>query len=237
MDAATQRLLVKSPLLSGLRRDVVTRLVAGAELRELPRHGAVWGAGDGFAGVGLVRSGVLRESVGHGGEELVLRFVARGEWVGETTLLAGGAHHTDLVAHETSVLVWIAAPALEPLDAALARRLGSAVAERCRSAELRHAGSAYRTVQARVASVVLELAGSIGVRDSRGVIVNLRLTRRDLASLAGTTRESTSAVVGQWQRAGVVETEARRLVVLDPDRLERLAGGAPLEATPTAARR
>lgn len=236
MDAATQRLLTTAPLLRGLRRDVRQRIVGAATVRDLPRRTPVWAAGDAFGGLGLVRSGVLREAVGSGDTELVLRFAVRGEWVGDATLLASGPHHTDLSAQDDAALVWVPAAALEPLDGTLARRLGALVAARCRRNELRAAEAAYGTVEARLAGVVLDLADGLGVRDSRGVIVNVRLTRRDLASLAGTTRESTSSVVGRWSATGVVETDAHRLVVLDRDRLRRLAGRGP-EDGPAGPRR
>jgi CRP-like cAMP-binding protein len=226
MDPATQRLLTRSPLLTGLKRDLHKRLVAAAEVRELARRAPVWSAGTASAGLGLVRAGVLRETIGHGAEEVLVGLPGRGDWVGATTLLAGGAHHTDLSAHDESVVIWFPAAALEPLDASLARRLAAATAERCRRVESRLAETAYHTVEARLAATVVDLADAHGVRDSRGVIVNLRLTRRDLAQLAGTTRESTSAVVGRWQRDGVVETDARRLVVLDRERLVALSGRA-----------
>lgn len=227
MDAATQRLLRRSQLLAGLRRDVLARLVGKAEVRELPRRAPIWSPGDLPAGLGMVRSGVLREGVGDGDDELLLRFPSRGEWVGDAATLTGAPHHTRLEAHEEAVLLWIPAAALEPLDGVLARRLAQGVGERARLLELRLVEAARHTVEQRVAGAVLDLAGAHGVRDSRGVIVNLRLTRRDLAALAGSTRESTSTVVSRWEHQGLVETEARRLVVLDADRLRRLAGRAP----------
>jgi CRP-like cAMP-binding protein len=236
MDAATQRMLTRSPLLAGLRRDVVARVVSATEVRTLPRRATVWLAGDECDGLVLVRSGVLRETAGREGHEVLLRLPGRGEVVGEVALLAGGAHHTGLAAHEDAVVWWIPRAALDPLDLALARRLAATAAARCRRAEQRLAVIAYRTVEERLAVTVSELAAELGVRDSRGVIVNLRLTRRDLAALAGTTRESTSLVVSQWQRAGLVEAEPHRLVVLDPERLRRLAADTdepPEGAMPT----
>lgn len=225
MDEATGRLVARSPLLKGLKRDLVARMLAAAGVREVPRRGAVWASGEVSGGLGFVRSGVLRETLGVGAHEVLLRLAVRGEWVGDRLLLGGGRHHTELAAHEDAVLVWFPAEVFDPLDAALARRLGADVADRCRRLEERLAHVAYRTVEGRLATTLLELADTLGVRDSRGTIVNLRLTRKDLASLAGTTRESTSTVVGQWQRAGLVETDERRLVVLDPARLGALAAG------------
>jgi CRP/FNR family transcriptional regulator len=71
----------------------------------------------------------------------------------------------------------------------------------------------------------LELSDTFGVRDSRGVILNLRLTHRDLASLVGINRETASFAILELRAEGLVQSEGKRLVLLDPEALAARASG------------
>ena len=51
--------------------------------------------------------------------------------------------------------------------------------------------------------------------------VEVPLTQEDLASLAGTSRATVNRVVGEAERAGVVELRRGRIIVLDREELER----------------
>jgi CRP/FNR family transcriptional regulator, cyclic AMP receptor protein len=52
-----------------------------------------------------------------------------------------------------------------------------------------------------------------------GAVVEVPLTQEDLASLAGTSRATVNRVVGEAERAGLVERRRGRIVVLQPDAL------------------
>jgi CRP/FNR family transcriptional regulator len=70
----------------------------------------------------------------------------------------------------------------------------------------------------------LDLADRFGVRDSRGVIVDVRLTHREMASLIGATRETVSVAIVELRNAGHIATEARRVIVVDERALREIAG-------------
>ena len=56
-------------------------------------------------------------------------------------------------------------------------------------------------------------------------MVGLRLTRLDLGVMIGTTRESVNGAMRDLQKRGILETERRRIVVLDPEALAEIAKG------------
>lgn len=53
------------------------------------------------------------------------------------------------------------------------------------------------------------------------------LTQRELAELAGATRETTSTILNRWSTQGIVELQRRRLRVLSQERLLRILSDAP----------
>mgnify|MGYP001086012927 CR=1 FL=1 len=79
------------------------------------------------------------------------------------------------------------------------------------------------TVDQRVAAALLRLVTVVGEPRDLGVLLQLPLTRADLASMSGTTTESASRVMSRLRQEGVVESGRRWTSVLDVARLRALA--------------
>jgi CRP-like cAMP-binding protein len=79
------------------------------------------------------------------------------------------------------------------------------------------------TVEARVAVALLDIADDFGVPVAAGTRLDLPLSQEDLASLAGTSRESCSQAVAAFARSGFVKgSRLRGLIVTDRDGLRAL---------------
>src|SRR5690606_31728131 len=110
-------------------------------------------------------------------------------------------------------------------EPSVARRIAALLVERQQRLEARLGLLATRSARRRLARALLDLAGDFGVRDSRGIIVNLRLTHREIGALLGTSRETASLALVELRRAGLVLPDGKRLVLLDPAALDAIAGG------------
>jgi CRP-like cAMP-binding protein len=131
-------------------------------------------------------------------------------------------------AHEDTVAYAVRADAIAEivLDVpALAVGLGAVEVERRRRVEHRLPVLLRGSAPSRLAHVLLELVEGFGVRDSRGVILNVRLTQRDLAAMVGINRETASFALLELRAEGLVQSEGKRLVLLDPAALAARASG------------
>lgn len=79
------------------------------------------------------------------------------------------------------------------------------------------------TVEQRVASTLLALADKVGEPRGDSILLQLPLTRGDLAAMTGTTTESVSRTLSKLRRQGVVETGRRWTAVTDREALKALA--------------
>ena len=80
-----------------------------------------------------------------------------------------------------------------------------------------------RNTDVRLARLLPTLARRFGERTGDGsVAIGLRLTRIDLAALTASTRESVTAAVIRLRRSGILEMEAGRIVILDPEKLAEI---------------
>lgn len=93
---------------------------------------------------------------------------------------------------------------------------------------------AFREVPARLARFLLGLADRRGTPLERGWLVPLDLGMEDIASLLGTTRQTVSSLINQWEREGLIERRGRRnLCIFSREALARLCPatvGQPTES-------
>ncbi len=211
-------LLAQLPGIGALGPAAVGELAQRASLCRVRRGESLWRRGGGLrSGLWIVRSGAIWLRAERDGAAVDV--VGRGEAVGLCAEL-------EAVVHEDGSLVHIEAADLDAWavghagGVAAVLQLLAATAGRLvhRVRRLTRHGAKVRT-----AEQLRDLALRFGVRDSRGVIIDLRLTHRELAGLIGATRETVSVAVMELRAAGVVANEGRRWLVVDAPGLAALA--------------
>jgi CRP-like cAMP-binding protein len=86
---------------------------------------------------------------------------------------------------------------------------------------------ATEKVERRIALTVLRLAAQVGKRtDAKEMMVELPLTRQDVAEASGTTVFTVSRVMADWERRGLVEAGRERVVIRNPHGLVQISEGS-----------
>jgi CRP/FNR family transcriptional regulator len=75
----------------------------------------------------------------------------------------------------------------------------------------------------RMAALLVNLAARAGVKEADGFRLTVRLTRQDLADMAGITSETAIRIMSRFKRARLVSGTACGLVIHSPSRLKQLA--------------
>jgi CRP-like cAMP-binding protein len=96
--------------------------------------------------------------------------------------------------------------------------LMQAMGQRLIEAENRLERLAYSTISARLAALLLELAGG----DSEDIV---QATHQELADMLGTWRETISKTLQDFRERGLILSGRRKLVLLDKKGLELEATG------------
>ncbi len=173
---------------------------------------------------------VTRESVE--GEEALLATLGPGDMAGEIAIFDAQPQHASVRA---VTAVRVLALRREDLLRGLRERPELALdflcgmARRLRLCGRRIAGICNHRAPRRVASALHALMEERGIRlkDESGrrcLLLRNRPTQRCIAELAGTTRETVSRFLAQWERAGWLSDAHGDLMILDESWLQRLAG-------------
>lgn len=164
------------------------------------------------------------------GREQVLAINQPGESVAELPVFDGGPYPASAVAIEDTQIAFISqrdfrAYCLEHPQVAL-KLLAMAGARLRRLVGIIEELS-FTTIRQRLVSVLLKLAQSEGKPTPRGIEFQLPATHQELANQLGTVRELISRNLMRLQAEGLLDVDARQIVVRDLKGLSAL-----LEATP-----
>lgn len=215
--------LAAVPYLRRLPQRELKALAGSCEVRRLSKGDRAFGEGQSPVGVFLIIEGrmkVVRSS--SKGREQVLHEEGPGVTLGEVPVFDGEGYVGSAIAADEAVLVFV--PRM-PLLESLNRNPQSAsdvirvLAKRVRKFAGLVEDLSLRAVTERTARYLLREVKRTGQH-------NLLLpdTRDELAAHLGTVREQVSRALSQFKRAGVIELHGRRVTIVDPARLRRLAG-------------
>jgi CRP-like cAMP-binding protein len=86
---------------------------------------------------------------------------------------------------------------------------------------------ATERVQQRIARTLLRLADQAGRNGHDGILIDLPLSRQEIAEMTGTTLYTVSRILRQWEREGVIHAGRERVVIGDAHALARVADDLP----------
>jgi CRP-like cAMP-binding protein len=155
--------------------------------------------------------------------EAVIDILPEGSLFGESALYSSaGRRENCAIAYESCTLLKIAsdrfrmAMASEPLLHEYAFKL---IGRRLEHAERRLADFALNAIPARLDRLLADFSDRYGVRESEGVLIDIPLPHREIASIVGSTRESVTVRLNAMRREGTIEFVNRRILVKRPEGL------------------
>jgi CRP/FNR family cyclic AMP-dependent transcriptional regulator len=161
------------------------------------------------------------------GREFTLSVVDAGTVFGEMALTAQRLQGAYAQAMEPSILITMSREELEHLilqNPEVGLQIAHLLSERLRRYETRLEEATMKDVHARLASIILLLIESEGVRTGTGYRIPAHHTHQQLADMIGANREAVTRAFGLLQDEGVVELRRRLIYVRDLEALSRMAG-------------
>lgn len=164
------------------------------------------------------------------GEDFMLGFRFRGEWVG-LEALTGAAYRYEAVALCDAWVYSIDAAGLgrDAADGSSFQRILGAFAGELDHARERCFLLSRPSACERVAILLMELSRRLCDADARVPVIDLPMSREDIACYLSITRETVSRTLANLQHRGLIAVSRRRITLLQPAALARMAHGSPDE--------
>ena len=184
--------------------------------------------GDPSSWLGVVLEGRVKMIKHSGtGKDVVLDLIAPGEMLGEAAAFNGEPHPVTAQAMGPTVMAIIHQDdylRLLKQYPALTLRVIEEQGRQLREAQETIKSMAVERVERRIARILLKLAATTGSSSEGGIIViELPLTRQDIAEMAGTTVETAIRTMSRFRKKGLVQTKQGRVTILQPHELVKIA--------------
>ena len=83
---------------------------------------------------------------------------------------------------------------------------------------------AVEKVESRIASMLIKLADKIGAKTDGAVVIDMKLTKQDIAEMVGTTVETSIRTMSKFKKLGIVSEKGRKIAIKDINKLKTLCG-------------
>jgi len=215
-------------MLAALPEETLRRLERTAEQRQYRRRQVIHFADQPGDYVYLLCTGRVKIArVSDQGRELTLYLLESGTLFGETGLMAANEPY-DLMAEtleDSMVCVFRRSEILAAIQESQAATdaLLRLVSERRMQAENQVADLVFLEVPKRLSKLLLRLHDTPGGRGGRGgQMLRVKLTHQELANIIGSTRETTTLVLNDFKRQGLIEFMGRKIVIVNREGLEKV---------------
>ena len=210
---------------SSLSDETVSQLAESSLALDVRRRRFVYSAGDQADALYAIVSGRIKlcRLEPQTDREAVIDILPEGALFGESALYSrAGRRENCAVAYESCMLLRIPSDqyrsgmAREPWLHEFTFQL---IGQRLEHAERRLADFALNAIPARLDRLLADFSDRYGVRESAGVLIDIPLPHREIASIVGSTRESVTVRLNAMRREGTIEFINRRILVKRPEGL------------------
>lgn len=160
------------------------------------------------------------------GKEVILEVISEGDIFGAVAVLKNFPYPANAVAMEDTKVLKISRKNImglidrfPNLIYCIALQLG----DRMKSSHESLKNIALERVEARIAALLLKLAGRVGVETKDGLLIDMRLTKQDVADMVGTTVETSIRTFSKFKKQGLLADMDGKIVIKDRDRLAMLS--------------
>jgi CRP/FNR family cyclic AMP-dependent transcriptional regulator len=207
-----------------LDEELLARLAANSLAVDYRRRRFIYRAGDEADALYVIARGRVKlcRVEDATGREAVIDIFAPGALFGESALYVIGPREKCAVAYENSRLLRI--PVGDFKEAMGENRelydyTFRLIGQRLSRAERLVADFALDAIPARLEKLLLEFSSRYGVHETNGVLIDIPLPHREIASIVGSTRESVTVRLNAMRREGIIDFVNRKILIKRPESL------------------
>jgi CRP-like cAMP-binding protein len=171
----------------------------------------------------LVLKGKVKiTKLSHEGKEIILEVISPTDIFGGVAVIKGFPYPANAVAMEDSEVLKISRKNLmrvmdrfPNLMYCMAMQMG----DRMKSSHDSLKNIALERVEARIAALLLKLAGKVGIDTKEGTMIDMRLTKQDVADMVGTTVETSIRTFSKFKKQDLVSEVDGKIVIKDKESL------------------
>jgi CRP-like cAMP-binding protein len=228
MEKDLQEIVRQSNLFKDVGPDIFTQVMDASVPRSVEEDGFFFLQGDPAThAYVLVEGRVKMIQITPNGQQITMRIMTPGQTYGGIALLnpQAGYPATAQAVEDSTALAWNTARLRELVekDPSISLNVMGLMHGYISELQERQKALVSDRVEQRIARILLKLAAQSGRKIDEGVLIDLPITRQDIAEMCGTTLFTVSRTLNEWERGGLLEIGRERVVIRDPHGLVSIA--------------
>ena len=160
------------------------------------------------------------------GKEYIIYIAKPGDFLGYRALLGEEYYAASATVLEDAKICFITKDHFFEVlqkNPAFMKRVVKAICHEMGIMEEKMAELAHKSVRERLAASLLMLKESYGMEGQGSTLIDIALSREDLASIVGTATETVIRLLSEFKSEGLVSFEGKKIRVLEPRKLAKQA--------------
>jgi len=192
------------------------------------KKGVIFSEGDSSDWLYIVTKGKVKiTKLSQSGRELILEIISPMDFFGGVAVMRGFPYPANAVAMEdTEVLKISRTNLMRILDRFpnLMYCLAMNIGDRIKGSHEALKNIAVEKVESRIASLLIKLADKTGAKTDGAVVIDMKLTKQDIAEMVGTTVETSIRTMSKFKKLGIITEKGGKIIIRDLNKLKSLCG-------------
>jgi len=225
VDGQTRKNYLKqTPVFSVLNEEELDGIVPHVIKRRLKRNTVIFHENDPAAAFYLVKTGRVKIfKAGPDGREQVLAILGDGQIFGDVPAFDGGPYPATAATMADSEIYLIRSEDFQDLVRRypeVALKIIRVLGQRLRQSMELVRDLSFKQVPHRLAGLLLKFGDEYGSGTEAGILINLPLSRQELADIVGTSRETITRELKKLEREGILQVNRRLITIVDLEQLK-----------------
>jgi CRP/FNR family transcriptional regulator len=160
------------------------------------------------------------------GKEIILELISPADFFGAIAVLRGFPYPANAVAMEdTEVLKISRKNLMKIMDRfpSLMHFVAMDIGDRIRGSHEMLKTIALEKVESRIAVLLIKLSKKVGQKVPEGILIDMKLTKQDIAEMVGTTVETAIRTMSRFSKSGILTTKSGKIIIKDLNKLQSMS--------------
>lgn len=228
MNKAVQEIVHQSSLFQGVSPGGLEQALTLGVMRSVKKGGFFFMQSDPAKHAYVLITGRVKMiQITPNGQQITLRMMTPGQTYGGIAMLNPGAGYpaTAQAVENSTAIAWNTSHLriLAETEPSISLNTMQLMHGYITELQERQIALVTERVEQRIARILLKLAAESGKKVDEGVLIDMPLTRQDVAEMSGTTLFTVSRTLSEWERNGLIKIGRGRVVIREPHGLVKIS--------------
>ena len=218
--------LKKTEIFKDLQDEELNEIAPYIREKSFMKREMIFSEGDPPDFLYIVKDGKVKVTkLSHEGKEIILEIISPYDFFGGIAVIKGFPYPANAVPMDDTT-VWMISRnnLLLIIDRfpSLMYSLTMSLGDRMRVSHETLKNIALERVESRIASLLLKLSDKMGKQADEGLLIDMKLTKQDIADMVGTTVETAIRTMSKLKKSGYISEKGGRILILAREGLASL---------------